>query len=377
VGTGSFEKTDVSPWSVTDPFPAAAWNWVVRNEQGLMNILAGAVDIVVGVAGLFSACPASIAFGIGLILVGADQLGHGIYDVATGTKNLTFLGTLAKNAALDFGGDPATAQTIGEWAPTVVSTVLTLGAQFASCFTSGTPLLTPTGCKLIEQFRVGDLILSRDEHDPSGAVEAKVVEEVFVRTGRVLYLHVGGQVIRTTPEHPFYAQGKGWVGASQLRVGDLLSSHDGRWVAVDDVLDTGEYETVYNLRIADYHTYFVGTPEWRFSVWAHNLYNPWNIFQQATRGQFANSTEAAAVWRAWSRGTFPGKLQSMTYHWLKHANGRTIAQYTADALAFFNQNRQLAQWGTWNPMWAPSFRLKIAGKGGYFTALDEILTYWD
>jgi len=27
---------------------------------------------------------------------------------------------------------------------------------------------------------------------------------------------------------------------------------------------------VYNLRIADYHTYFVGSREWGFSVWAHN-----------------------------------------------------------------------------------------------------------
>ena len=28
--------------------------------------------------------------------------------------------------------------------------------------------------------------------------------------------------------------------------------------------------TVYNLRIEEYHTYFVGSAEWGFSVWAHN-----------------------------------------------------------------------------------------------------------
>ena len=28
--------------------------------------------------------------------------------------------------------------------------------------------------------------------------------------------------------------------------------------------------TVYNLRVADYHTYFVGSREWGFSVWAHH-----------------------------------------------------------------------------------------------------------
>jgi len=43
-----------------------------------------------------------------------------------------------------------------------------------------------------------------------------------------------------------------------LRVGDRLSSHDGRWVAVEGLQDTGECERVYNLRVAEYHTYFVG-----------------------------------------------------------------------------------------------------------------------
>jgi hypothetical protein len=53
-------------------------------------------------------------------------------------------------------------------------------------------------------------------------------------------------------------------------VGDLLASHDGQWVNVDDLLDTGEWETVYNVTVADYHTCFVGDETWGFSVWAHN-----------------------------------------------------------------------------------------------------------
>src|SRR4029434_4769871 len=67
-----------------------------------------------------------------------------------------------------------------------------------------------------------------------------------------------------------YAWQKGWVPANKLEVGDTLLTEDGRWVAVEDVLDTGEWETVYNLRVADYHTYFVGCDEWGFSVWAHH-----------------------------------------------------------------------------------------------------------
>jgi hypothetical protein len=42
-------------------------------------------------------------------------------------------------------------------------------------------------------------------------------------------------------------------------------------VAVEECYDTGEYERVYNLKVSDFHTYFVGCDEWGFSVWAHNL----------------------------------------------------------------------------------------------------------
>jgi hypothetical protein len=144
--------------------------------------------------------------------------------------------------------------------------------RMLSCFTGETPLLTPYGSQRIDQFRPGDLVLSRSESDPNGPIEAKRVEEVFVRLGRILHLHVGGQLIRTTPEHPFYINNKGWLDAGQLQIGDWLASHDGRWVAVEEVFDTGEHETVYNLRVADWHTYFVGSPnEWGFSVWAHNV----------------------------------------------------------------------------------------------------------
>jgi hypothetical protein len=77
-------------------------------------------------------------------------------------------------------------------------------------------------------------------------------------------------VIRTTAEHPFFVYNKGWLPTGGLEIGDRLRSHDGRWLPVEDLLDTGEAETVYNLRIADYHTYFVGAPDWGFAVWAHH-----------------------------------------------------------------------------------------------------------
>jgi hypothetical protein len=52
-----------------------------------------------------------------------------------------------------------------------------------------------------------------------------------------------------------------------------LLGEDGRWLVVEDLLDTGVWELVYNLRITDWHTYFVGTQDWGFAVWAHNSYS--------------------------------------------------------------------------------------------------------
>ena len=44
----------------------------------------------------------------------------------------------------------------------------------STCFVGGTPILTPDGEKSIEAFRVGDLVLSRPEHEPSAARHALV-----------------------------------------------------------------------------------------------------------------------------------------------------------------------------------------------------------
>ncbi|MEZ6141284.1 MAG: polymorphic toxin-type HINT domain-containing protein [Zavarzinella sp.] len=139
-----------------------------------------------------------------------------------------------------------------------------------ACFAACTPLLTPEGSKNIEDFQVGDVVLSRNEYDLTALIEAKVVEEVFVRNSPILSIHVHGQVINTTGEHPFYVENKGWIDAQDLIPGDRFLSHEDQWISIEEIFDTDEWETVYNLRIADHHTYFVGCESWGFSAWAHN-----------------------------------------------------------------------------------------------------------
>lgn len=130
--------------------------------------------------------------------------------------------------------------------------------------------MTPTGSKLVEDIEAGDLLLASPEDDPEGPIHPRVVEEVFVRASPLLALRVCGREIRTTNEHPFYVQGKG-PGCSRRATSCGRPTADGRWLPVESIADTGDVATVYNFRVAEYHTYYVGSPHWGFAVWSHNF----------------------------------------------------------------------------------------------------------
>ncbi|TQR45310.1 hypothetical protein C7Y44_11880 [Paenibacillus popilliae] len=46
-------------------------------------------------------------------------------------------------------------------------------------------------------------------------------------TRYIIKLNVGEQIIETTDNHPFWVEGKGWVFADELQVGDNLQKADG------------------------------------------------------------------------------------------------------------------------------------------------------
>ena len=161
-----------------------------------------------------------------------------------------------------------------------------------ACFVAGTPLRGEFGARPIESFRVGDRIWSRDENDPQGADGLQVFEEVFVRLGRVLWLTVNGQRIGTTSEHPFYSPVHGWCNAGDLSVGASVLLRDGSY-GVIEAMEAGEYATVYNLRVSDWHTYFVGEDGWGFDVWCYNACIVYDAstknYRDTKTGQFVNA----------------------------------------------------------------------------------------
>jgi len=141
----------------------------------------------------------------------------------------------------------------------------------AGCFAADSKFRVPGGFKKVQDFVVGDEILARDEWDKNAPIETKTVEEVFQRFSGIAGLHAGGQYFRTTLEHPFFEHVKGWTACRDLRPGDQIYTED-RWITVEEVHDTGDWEVVYNVRVSDHHTYFVGDECWGWSVWAHNTY---------------------------------------------------------------------------------------------------------
>jgi hypothetical protein len=143
-------------------------------------------------------------------------------------------------------------------------------SMMRSCFTAEMLLDTEHGKKRADTIQVGDKLWSRSEFEPHGPIELKEVEEVFVRTAPIWNVHVAGQIIRTTAEHPFFVVGRGWVPAQMLQIGDMVSTRSGLLVPVEGVADSGAVETVYNWRVEAFHTYFVSGEDWGFSVWAHN-----------------------------------------------------------------------------------------------------------
>jgi hypothetical protein len=147
---------------------------------------------------------------------------------------------------------------------------MNFGQAGRACFTGDMLLDTEHGKKRADAIQVGDKLWSRNEFDPHGPIELKAVEEVFATVAPIMNVHVAGQIIRTTREHPFYVEGRGWIAAAFLDIGDLLSTRNGRLGRVEGVADGGQVTTVYNWRIAEYHTYFVSARDEGPVVWAHN-----------------------------------------------------------------------------------------------------------
>ena len=125
-------------------------------------------------------------------------------------------------------------------------------------------VVTAAGLVAIENIQPGDMVLAANEE--TGEYAYKEVVRTFVNTTEeITHVTISNgegvqEVIDSTPQHPFYVEGKGWVEASALHAGMTIWFANGTKGTVEDISNEGLEEpvTVYNFEVADFHTYFVG-----------------------------------------------------------------------------------------------------------------------
>ena len=126
------------------------------------------------------------------------------------------------------------------------------------CFTGDTPVYTSEGTKPIADIEVGDEVYSEDPE--SGEKGLKKVTRVFVNEADVLVkVYAGSENIKTTPTHPFWVEGKGWIAAGELIQGDQVRLYSDQFLEISKVILERLPETikVYNFEVKGWHTYFV------------------------------------------------------------------------------------------------------------------------
>lgn len=152
------------------------------------------------------------------------------------------------------------------------------------CFAAGTPVHAvgfdgQVTTRVIEDLHEGDIVVSRSM--VSGQIEAKRVEKTTVRTvPTILIIELAdassGLVtdrVTATPEHPFLVDGKGFVPASQIGIGTQIVARAGPALVVASISTHSRPEgyLVYNLEVADNHSFFVGSANG--GVCVHNTGN--------------------------------------------------------------------------------------------------------
>lgn len=148
-----------------------------------------------------------------------------------------------------------------------VATFTGAASATMACFIAGTMVLTTAGLVAIEKIKAGDIVISTNP-DTLETAEKPVLETYVRQVDKLVHLTINGEEIVTTDNHPFYVQGRGFIEAGNLLVGDKLISVNGEDLTVDDcyIEECEVSTTVYNFQVEDYHTYFVGENK----VWVHN-----------------------------------------------------------------------------------------------------------
>jgi len=129
------------------------------------------------------------------------------------------------------------------------------GGAGGGCFVRGTEVSTPRGPVPIDQLAVGDEVLAYDPVACAPTVQR--IEKVFeFHEPEVMTLTLGKDRVQCTPNHRFFTGG--WTAAKKLVIGEAILRRDGGWQTLNDISRAASPQTVFNLTVAEHHSYYVG-----------------------------------------------------------------------------------------------------------------------
>lgn len=270
-------RTDVEPL-LTDGYPAKVTGWIYESggyherfdsegnfiESGeipiqdefwqpgdiLADILTGGTTGVlrtVGRAALRGAIRAAVR-------AGAEAATEAVVEASA--RN-------AGEAALGAGVRHAGEATLEVSVPAGLGDIVESAATrcLRNSFSADTSVLTPDGVKPIGDIVVGDHVLAYNE--ASNTTGTYTVTATFSHVDPiVIELTLDHETIETTPEHPFYVLLRGWVQADDLDQGMSVRRADGSYGTVETVEVEHHTQRMYNLTVAEAHTFFVGEEGW-------------------------------------------------------------------------------------------------------------------
>lgn len=152
------------------------------------------------------------------------------------------------------------------------------------CFVAGTPVWVAVQdksgqwqsvSKPIETVKAGEYVIARNEQ--TGKTSVRRVLKTTIKhthvTVSVTLADKSGQTVETitaSREHPFYVDGKGFVPAGGLAIGNSIVTRAGPSLVVKAIQWNRRAEgyAVYNFVVEEEHTYFVGLANG--GAWVHN-----------------------------------------------------------------------------------------------------------
>ena len=162
---------------------------------------------------------------------------------------------------------------------------ITGGITSNACFIAGTLVHAECGLVPIEEIQADQMVWAEEPETGERALK-RVVRTFLNEKDELVHVQVNSETITCTTEHPFYVQGKGWVAAKDLKLGDKLELQNGDDAFVDAIRreKLSEPIPVFNFEVEDFHTYYVGAG----CVLVHN---------QCQRGVGGKGWEGDSTWK--------------------------------------------------------------------------------